>query len=92
MNDKLVNCEVRSVRDSLVNSAKFFFTSQILGSKAGELKEKYDTFQQVVAKKFEKKISIKLKFSTANETGADGPNYIIDELKANVFNQITSLT
>ena len=91
LNEQMVKCEVRSERDSLISSVSFFLKSKVVGTNAKQPDVEYDTFQQVVAKKFEKRISINLNFSSSHEKGSEGPNYIIDELKANIFAQINLL-
>lgn len=92
LDTQITQCELRSDRDSMLSSFSFMLKSKLIGGQnAKKPEESYDTFQQVVAKKFEKRISINLNFSSANEKGVEGPNYIIDELKANIFTQINQL-
>ena len=46
----------------------------------------------MVAKKFESKVSIKLRLTDDILLSAEGPKYVMDELKTKIFVQINDLT
>ena len=88
---ELEKAQLRKNESNLIQAFKSFFNRAAMKQENDQAKPEYDTFEQVVAQKFDTRMQIvflRNDFAQDVNDALDHPNYLVDHLKTKIFKQL----